>query len=115
MGKLDPDDVRPPYRQVASSIQRDIKAQRLRPGDKLPSIAALAEDFGVSHGTVKRAIGLLQTGGLVVSRQGQGAFVRTVQPDDADGEHDVELAELRARVDDLNDRLEEVERHLKGQ
>ncbi len=77
MGNLDPDDVRPPYAQVADALRNEIEQGVLQPGAKLPTHQQLVSQYNVSLGTVKRALGELQGAGLVISRQGQGAFVRT--------------------------------------
>jgi DNA-binding transcriptional regulator YhcF (GntR family) len=77
MRKLDPDDTRPPYAQVVDALRREIEQGVLRPGTKLPTHQQLVSQYGVSIGTVKRALGELQGAGLIISRQGQGAFVRT--------------------------------------
>jgi len=77
MRQLDPDDARPPYAQVVDALRREIEQGVLQPGAKLPTHQQLVSQYGVSVGTVKRALGELQGAGLVVSRQGQGAFVRT--------------------------------------
>jgi DNA-binding transcriptional regulator YhcF (GntR family) len=74
---LDPDDTRPPYAQVVDTLRREIEQGVLAPGAKLPTHQELASQYGVSIGTVKRALGELQGAGLVLSRQGQGTFVRT--------------------------------------
>ena len=75
--RLDPDDVRPPYAQVVDLLRREIDQGTLPAGTKLPTHQELATTFGVSIGTIKRALGELQGANLIVSRQGQGAFVRT--------------------------------------
>jgi GntR family transcriptional regulator, transcriptional repressor for pyruvate dehydrogenase complex len=49
---------------------------RLLGGDKLPTEAALVQQFGVSRTVVREAISRLKSLGLVESRQGSGAFVR---------------------------------------
>lgn len=74
---LDPDDPRPPYAQVADVLRRQIEQGLLAPGAKLPTHQELVSQYGVSVGTIKRALGQLQGAGLIISRQGQGAFVRT--------------------------------------
>lgn len=111
MGKLDPDDTRPPYVQVAEAIRTDIAGGVIEPGAKLPSHQAIAEQYGVSIGTVKRALGELQGGGLVVSRQGQGAFVRTQLPGTATAAS-TELDELRNALAAVMTRLDAVEREV---
>ncbi len=77
MATLDPDDTRPPYAQVVDALRQEIEQGALQPGAKLPTHQELVSRFGVSVGTIKRALGELQGAGLIVSRQGQGAFVRT--------------------------------------
>lgn len=77
MRTLDPDDARPPYAQLVDALRREIEEGALPPGSKLPTHQQLASQYGVSVGTVKRALGELHGADLIVSRQGQGAFVRT--------------------------------------
>lgn len=113
MQGLDPDDTRPPYAQVADVIRLAIEHGALPPGSKLPSHQALVEHFGVSVGTVKRALGELQGAGLVLSRQGQGAFVRTRLPDAIAGDRPVADEDLRRVVADLSARVDALERRLK--
>lgn len=75
---LDPDDSRPPYQQVGSSLRASILTKKpgFETGDKLPSGPELAKHFGVARGTVDKALDLLRTEGLIVTRQGSGSFVR---------------------------------------
>lgn len=112
MRKLDPDDTRSPYVQVAAALRAEIGAGTFAPGEPLPSHRELVEHYGVSLGTVKRALGELQGAGLVVSRQGQKAFVRTSGPHDRADAATPSLAELAAAVSALSDRLDDVERRL---
>jgi len=60
---------------VASSISREIAQGRLKPGDQLPTEAALATTFGVSRNVVREAIAQLRADGMVEARQGIGSFV----------------------------------------
>lgn len=73
---LDPDDDRPPYEQVASSLGAAIRTKRLAPGDKLPSHKELTEQYGFARATIQRALRDLEDEGLVVSRKGSGVYVR---------------------------------------
>jgi DNA-binding transcriptional regulator YhcF (GntR family) len=73
---LDPDDPRPPYLPVASSLRAGILTRQFTPGEKLPSGTALASHYGVARMTVQQAVRLLRDEGLVVSRTGSGVFVR---------------------------------------
>lgn len=79
---LDPDDPRPPYVQIANALRAAILTKKLAPGEQLPSGPQLAERYGVARQTVQNALRVLKDEGLIVSRQGQGAFVkgRTERP-----------------------------------
>ena len=56
---------------VVSRIERGV----LRAGDRLPSEAGMATDFGVSVGTVQRALSRLAQTGMVSREHGRGTFV----------------------------------------
>ncbi|MFG3441140.1 GntR family transcriptional regulator [Nonomuraea sp. NPDC047897] len=74
--RLDPDDPRPPYLQVAMQLRAAILTRTFVPGEKLPSGPELAKTFGVARQTIQQAIRELRDEGLIVSRQGSGVFVR---------------------------------------
>ncbi|RZL37380.1 MAG: GntR family transcriptional regulator [Rubrivivax sp.] len=67
----------PLYAQIRQLIVAAMAAGEWRPGDALPSEAALAERFGASAGTVRRALDELTAEHLVERRQGSGTFVST--------------------------------------
>jgi GntR family transcriptional regulator, transcriptional repressor for pyruvate dehydrogenase complex len=56
-----------------------IRNDDLRPGDRLPSVRALAERFLVTTPTIRQALGRLQTSGVVEIRHGSGVYVRSRQ------------------------------------
>lgn len=60
---------------IAAALTEEIAAGHYRPGDRLPTEAALASRFGVNRHTVRHALAALAERGLVISRQGAGAFV----------------------------------------
>lgn len=64
------------YQQVATTIERAIGEGQYQPGQRLASERDLAEEFGVSRPTVRRAVIVLEMRGLVESRQGSGVYVR---------------------------------------
>ena len=61
------------YQQVADAIAARITAGRYPV--KLPSERDLADEFGVSYMTVRRATAILRERGLIVSVHGRGTFV----------------------------------------
>ncbi|MGE0717009.1 MAG: FadR/GntR family transcriptional regulator [Alphaproteobacteria bacterium] len=61
--------------KLAQRLRREIAGGRYKPNEKLPTERELAESHGVSRPIVREAMGRLKQDGLVVSRQGSGAFV----------------------------------------
>lgn len=82
-------DPRPPYLQIADDLRRQIKTGRYRPGDRLPSLPAMSEDYGSASETVRRALRTLRDEGLVATQSTRGTFVlRSAPPGNASGAND---------------------------
>jgi len=64
--------------QIADQIRSSILAGEFSPGDKLPPERELAEMFGVSRPSVREALNLLSSSGLVESYQGGGTVVKSL-------------------------------------
>ncbi len=64
--------------QIAEQIRSSILAGEFAPGDKLPPERELAEMFGVSRPSVREALNVLASSGLVMSYQGGGTVVRSL-------------------------------------
>ena len=67
----------PLYLQIKALLERGLDAREWSPGAAIPSENVLAARFGVSQGTVRKAIAALAADNLVVRRQGKGTFVAT--------------------------------------
>ncbi|MEV7671570.1 GntR family transcriptional regulator [Streptomyces sp. NPDC088752] len=67
-----------PYEQIMSDLQKRIREGALPVGARLPSEAELAETYGVSRGTVRRAVRELETAGHVRAQHGIGRFVSSI-------------------------------------
>ena len=65
----------PVPRNVAGHLQRLILRGGLKPGDRLPSQRELAEQLGVSRPSLREALTVLETMGLIVVQVGSGVFV----------------------------------------
>jgi GntR family transcriptional regulator, transcriptional repressor for pyruvate dehydrogenase complex len=64
--------------QIAEQIRSSILAGEFAPGEKLPPERELAEMFGVSRPSVREALNLLASSGLVMSYQGGGTVVMSL-------------------------------------
>jgi len=65
----------PYYRQIQDQLTQFIRAGRLPPGARLPSVRELAGQLLVSLITVRRSYADLEADGLIVRRQGHGTYV----------------------------------------
>ena len=65
----------PIYDQIVSQVKAQILSGRLKEGDALPSLRALAKDLRISVITTKRAYEELEREGFIVSMTGKGSFV----------------------------------------
>jgi GntR family transcriptional repressor for pyruvate dehydrogenase complex len=70
--------------QVCTSVAEAIKA-RIATGDwvvgqRLPSISQLAQDFGVGIGSIREAVKVLASLGVIRIEHGRGMFVASAQP-----------------------------------
>lgn len=63
------------YADVAAHFRTMIKSGELTPGDTLPSVTEIREQFGVAAKTVSRALAVLKSEGLVASRGALGTVV----------------------------------------
>ncbi len=66
---------RPLYSQALDEIMAMIEGGIYKSGDRLPSEEVLADQFGVSRPTLRRAMGYLENKGVILRRQGIGTFV----------------------------------------
>jgi GntR family transcriptional regulator len=68
---------RPLYLQIKALLVQSLESAEWGPAAAIPSETELARRFGVSQGTVRKAMGALAADNLVVRRQGKGTFVAT--------------------------------------
>src|SRR4029078_10728140 len=78
--ELDRESSEPLYRQIESFVRAAIDAGRLRPGQRIPSVRALAGQLGVGRLTVATAYEELASEGYLVGRMGFGTIVAPHPP-----------------------------------
>lgn len=61
--------------ELARQLAAQIRSERFKAGDRLPTEAELMRQGGVSRTVVREAVAALRAEGLVITRQGVGAFV----------------------------------------
>ncbi len=65
----------PLYKQVYDALIKRLSEGYWKPGAALPSEFALADELGVSQGTVRKALNQLVTENILLRRQGKGTYV----------------------------------------
>lgn len=73
--RLNKNDVNPLFQQLEDLIREQINNGTLSPGDRIPSESEFSKTHGISRMTVRRALDRLAMEGLLVRKQGKGAFV----------------------------------------
>jgi GntR family transcriptional regulator len=96
------------YRQIAEDLRQKIESGELGHGTQLPTELELREQYDASRNTVRDAVKLLITRGLVETRPGQGTFVvgkidpyvtiLTGEADASAGEGDIYKQEVTAKL-----------------
>lgn len=75
MFSINPSSGTPIYMQIADQVRQLATGGRLRAGDKLPSVRAIARELDVNHMTVSKAYSILRREGVVTFIRGQGMAI----------------------------------------
>jgi GntR family transcriptional regulator len=86
----------PIYLQVVERIKEHIADGRLKPGDQLPTVRALAQELRVNFNTVARAYRILDEAGVISTQQGRGTYILELPPPEVSAE--IRRQALRALV-----------------
>ncbi len=66
----------PVFKQIRNQIVMGISDGRLQPGEKLPTVRALAEEIGINSMTVNKAYQLLKVEGYIITDRRNGVRVK---------------------------------------
>ena len=80
MFALNPSSNVPIYQQIVNQCRKLVAVGQLRPGDKLPSVRAIATELGVNPMTVSKAYSLLDQTGIVQRQRGIGMVITKSGP-----------------------------------
>lgn len=73
---INPGAAEHPHRQIAAQIRAQVRRGDWGPGERLPSIPAIAASYGVAKQTVQRAVDQLRVEGVLITKPGSGTYVR---------------------------------------
>jgi len=79
MSSLPSDTRLPLYQRLRDQLAEQIAKNRWRPGEAIPTEAALSAEYELSTGTVRKAIDALVSEGILERQQGRGTFIRRPQ------------------------------------
>ena len=91
----------PLYMQLRNQVVIGIAEGHLLPGEKLPTIRALAEESGINMMTVSKAYQLLKQEGYILTDRRSGAVVAPRADAASSPEPDETLDGLRLRLSEL--------------
>ncbi|WP_031225455.1 GntR family transcriptional regulator [Streptomyces roseochromogenus] len=83
--------------EIAETLRERIRSGALRPGERLPTQAELAEEFAVERGAVRQALRVLQEDGLL-SNVSKGSPPRVAEPQPARDEPQPTMVALAPRL-----------------
>jgi GntR family transcriptional regulator len=70
----------PRWRQVHAIMRERIRSGQYKPGERIPSLIAIVEEFGIANATAQKVMRALRADGLINTEPGMGSFV--TEPDD---------------------------------
>ena len=73
---------KPLYLQLRDALTERIASGKWRPNTAIPNEGELAREFGVSAGTMRKALDLMEAERLLTRRQGRGTFVNDHSSDE---------------------------------
>ena len=94
---LEEADGAPIYRQIIRQIEYAILSGRLKSGDRLPTIRALAVELKTNPNTIAKAYGELEIRGILATQVGSGTYISDKKPSPEEEGPDRKIKELVGR------------------
>ncbi|MBT8226024.1 MAG: winged helix-turn-helix transcriptional regulator [Dactylosporangium sp.] len=102
----------PEYQRVSEHLRSRIRGGEYPVGSQLPSLAALMQQYSASATVVRMALRELRSSGVVITRQGKGAFVLAAPEDGDDRGSSAEFHMIMRRLDGIQDGMRQIEQRL---
>jgi DNA-binding transcriptional regulator YhcF (GntR family) len=100
--RIDATGAEPPYEQVRRQIAEGAASGALAAGHPLPTVRGLAEELGLSSGTVAKAYRALETDGVIETHGRRGTFIASRRLGDAEATAAAETYARLARTQGLS-------------
>lgn len=69
-------DSQPIYHQIKDGLRRLIAGGALEPGEKLPTVKAMATDLAINPKAIQRAYAELESEGFICTVPGEGSYAK---------------------------------------
>jgi len=87
------------YEMVLSQIEELINSGDWKPNSKIPSERELKEKLGVSTAVLRETFRVLESRNIIISKRGQGRFLREARPEFSDREQMAQILSRSALLD----------------
>ncbi|MDR2803580.1 MAG: GntR family transcriptional regulator [Treponema sp.] len=87
----------PVYRQIIKQIENAVLSGRMKTGDRLPTIRALAVELKINPNTIAKAYNELEIRGILLTQVGSGTYISDRISAPAEDEHNKKLFETAER------------------
>jgi GntR family transcriptional regulator len=77
----------PVYRQIIEQIENAVLSGRMKPGDRLPTIRAVAVELKINPNTIAKAYNELEIRGILLTQIGSGTYISGKRPAPDEDEH----------------------------
>ncbi len=94
---LDPENGVPIYRQIIQQIEYAVLSERMKPGDKLPTIRSLAVKLKINPNTIAKAYSELEIRGILETQVGSGTYISDKKPVIEDDSLERKIGEVLTR------------------
>ncbi len=94
---LDPENGVPIYRQIIQQIEYAVLSERMKPGDKLPTIRSLAVKLKTNPNTIAKAYSELEIRGILETQVGSGTYISDKKPVIEDDSLERKIGEVLTR------------------
>ncbi|GBF73598.1 hypothetical protein PA598K_01901 [Paenibacillus sp. 598K] len=98
---MDEPSSKPLYEKIFENVKQDILTAKYGIGDRIPSEKELAEEYGVSRITSKKALELLAAERLIIRKPGKGSFVADAERDFAGSAVALQERQTAAPVEEM--------------
>lgn len=89
------------YENVIKQLMNLIEKNELKPGDKIPSERALAKILGISRGSLRETLRVLEVNGIIKNKPSEGRHIRDIKYGDVDLNHNQENILLKIEKSSL--------------